>query len=61
MTKRRPDGAAFAIAAFLAAFGGVVIWDASRIVNKGAAMPASVPATFPRWSALCWSALRSGP
>lgn len=35
MTKRRPDGAAFAIAAFLAGFGGLLIWDASRIVNKG--------------------------
>ena len=34
-TGRRPDGAAFIIAALLAAFGAVLLWDASTIPDKG--------------------------
>ena len=34
-TGRRPDGAAFIIAALLAAFGAVLLWDASAIPDKG--------------------------
>jgi putative tricarboxylic transport membrane protein len=33
-TGRRPDGAAFIIAALLAAFGAVLLWDAFRIPDK---------------------------
>jgi putative tricarboxylic transport membrane protein len=32
---RRPDGAALLIAAGLAVFGAVLLWDASTIVDKG--------------------------
>ncbi len=31
---RRPDGAAFAIAAFLIAIGAVMLWDGARIPSK---------------------------
>lgn len=48
-TTRRPDGAAFFIAALLAAFGAVLLWDAYQIPDKGgyagigpAAMPKAV-------------------
>jgi putative tricarboxylic transport membrane protein len=34
-TGRRPDGAAFIIAALLAIFGAVLLWDASAIPDKG--------------------------
>ena len=34
-TGRSPDGAAFIIAALLAAFGAVLLWDASAIPDKG--------------------------
>jgi putative tricarboxylic transport membrane protein len=34
-TGRRPDGAAFIIAALLAAFGAVLLWDASTIPDRG--------------------------
>jgi putative tricarboxylic transport membrane protein len=34
-TGRRPDGAAFVIAALLAAFGAVLLWDASHIPDRG--------------------------
>ncbi|MBA3909068.1 MAG: tripartite tricarboxylate transporter TctB family protein [Rhodobacter sp.] len=34
-TGRRPDGAAFIIAALLAVFGAVPLWDASTIPDKG--------------------------
>ena len=44
---RRPDGAAFVIAAFLAGFGGVLIWDSARIVNKGGYAGVG-PGDFPR-------------
>ena len=33
-TGRRPDGAAFAIAAFLIAIGILMLWDGSRIPSK---------------------------
>lgn len=34
-TERRPDGAAFIIAAVLAIFGAVLIWQAGTIPDKG--------------------------
>lgn len=34
-TGRRPDGAAFIIAALLAAFGAVLLWDAGRLPQDG--------------------------
>jgi putative tricarboxylic transport membrane protein len=34
-TGRSPDGAAFFIAALLAAFGALLLWDASTIPDKG--------------------------
>jgi putative tricarboxylic transport membrane protein len=34
-TGRRPDGAAFFIAAFLAALGGLLIWQGRSIPDKG--------------------------
>ena len=34
-TGRRPDGAAFIIAALLAAFGALLLWEASTIPDKG--------------------------
>jgi putative tricarboxylic transport membrane protein len=34
-TGRRPDGAAFIIAALLALFGAVLLWDASRLPQDG--------------------------
>lgn len=34
-TGRRPDGAAFIIAALLAVFGAVLLWDASAIPDRG--------------------------
>jgi putative tricarboxylic transport membrane protein len=34
-TTRRPDGAAFFIAALLAAFGAALLWDAFQIPDKG--------------------------
>lgn len=34
-TGRRPDGAAFVIAALLAIFGAVLLWDASSIPDRG--------------------------
>lgn len=34
-TERRPDGAAFIIAALLAALGGVLVWQAGTIPDKG--------------------------
>ncbi|MFM7334943.1 MAG: tripartite tricarboxylate transporter TctB family protein [Tabrizicola sp.] len=34
-TGRRPDGAAFIIAALLAVFGAVLLWDASRLPQDG--------------------------
>ncbi|MDM7931932.1 tripartite tricarboxylate transporter TctB family protein [Tabrizicola sp.] len=34
-TGRRPDGAAFIIAALLAGFGAVLLWDASTIPDRG--------------------------
>jgi putative tricarboxylic transport membrane protein len=34
-TGRRPDGAAFFIAALLAAFGAVLLWDAGRLPQDG--------------------------
>jgi putative tricarboxylic transport membrane protein len=34
-TGRRPDGAAFIIAALLAGFGAVLLWDAYSIVDRG--------------------------
>ncbi len=51
--ERRPDGAAFIIAAGLATFGAVLIWDAGRIPETGgyagigpAAMPVLVGAVL---------------
>ncbi len=34
-TERRPDGAAFIIAAFLAGLGGLLIWQGRAIPDKG--------------------------
>jgi putative tricarboxylic transport membrane protein len=34
-TGRRPDGAAFTIAALLAIFGAVLLWDAGRLPETG--------------------------
>ncbi|WP_137110741.1 tripartite tricarboxylate transporter TctB family protein [Rhodobacter sp. SY28-1] len=34
-TGRRPDGAAFVIAALLAIFGAVLLWDAGRLPQDG--------------------------
>jgi putative tricarboxylic transport membrane protein len=34
-TGRRPDGAAFVIAALLALFGAVLLWDAGRLPQDG--------------------------
>lgn len=45
--KRRPDGAAFVIGAFLAGLGSLMIWDSARIVDKGGYAGIG-PADFPR-------------
>ena len=46
--KRRPDGAALIIALLLAAFGGVLLWDASRLAEIGAGYSGVGPASAPR-------------
>ncbi len=45
--ERRPERAAFAIAAFLAAFGALLVWDSARIIDKGGYAGVG-PADFPR-------------
>ena len=47
-TDRRPDGAAFLIAAGLAAIGAVMLWDASAIPDKGGYSGVG-PAAMPRF------------
>jgi len=50
--ERRPDGAAFAIAAFLAGFGALLVWDSARIANT-AGYAGIGPADFPRLIGIC--------
>jgi putative tricarboxylic transport membrane protein len=55
-TGRRPDGAAFIIAALLAAFGAVLLWDAGTIPDKGGYAGIG-PAAMPKIVGWCLLAL----
>lgn len=58
-TGRRPDGAAFFIAALLAAFGAVLLWDASTIPDRGGYAgigPAAMPKVI-GWGLILLAAL----
>jgi putative tricarboxylic transport membrane protein len=58
-TGRRPDGAAFFIAALLAVFGGVLLWDASTIPDRGGYAgigPAAMPKVI-GWGLILLAAL----
>jgi putative tricarboxylic transport membrane protein len=58
-TGRRPDGAAFVIAGLLAAFGAVLLWDASRLPQDGGYAGIG-PAAMPKligWGLIALAAL----
>lgn len=58
-TGRRPDGAAFTIAALLAVFGAVLLWDASTIPDRGGYAGIG-PAAMPKvvgWALLALAAI----
>lgn len=61
-TGRRPDGAAFIVAALLAAFGALLLWDAGRLPQDGGYAGIG-PAAMPKivgWGLIVLAALTAG-